>query len=97
MKTCAACKVFTPDCVAPVGHGSLELCWLCAHLIVEHGESVQAAPSAKCACHRDDIYPPFLKELLAPVREREARLKSSQLPKPEATRVDRVVLVRDKN
>lgn len=56
-KLCAACKGYRAECVAPVGEGSMHLCWLCAHHVVDHGVAPELAITAECECLPHEIYP----------------------------------------
>ncbi len=56
-ETCGACKAYRAECVAPVGEGSMALCWLCAHHVVDHGVAPGLATTAECECTPDKIYP----------------------------------------
>lgn len=56
-KLCAACKAFKAECTAPVGEGSAALCWLCAHHVVDHDCSLEAAVTHECECLPHEIYP----------------------------------------
>lgn len=56
--SCQSCRVLAPDCLLPDGHGSIDLCWICAHQIVEHGHELgRAAAKARCSCTPHEIYP----------------------------------------
>jgi hypothetical protein len=54
---CKSCKTFVPECLVPVGAGAVELCWLCAHHVVEHEVCVDHAYTGTCKCTPEDIYP----------------------------------------
>ena len=56
---CVACKVFAPDCWVPMdGGGAKQMCWLCAHHVIEHEATVEEAPDRpKCGCKLADIFP----------------------------------------
>ncbi len=54
---CASCEVFQPEVLVPMGEGSLSMCWLCAHHVVEHNTSVQHARVGQCECSLEEIYP----------------------------------------
>lgn len=56
-KVCLACKAFVAECLVPVGDGAMQMCWLCAHQVIEHDAPLHTAHSAECACRRDEIYP----------------------------------------
>lgn len=56
-ESCVACKTFAPEVLVPDGDAALPMCWLCAHHVVDHGSSLQGAPSAECECTPQEIYP----------------------------------------
>lgn len=56
-KLCVACQGFRAECLAPVGEGSVALCWLCAHHVVDHECKLEDAPEAECECLPHQIYP----------------------------------------
>lgn len=70
---CHACKAMAPTCNAPVGEGSLPMCWLCAHQVVEHGWSLEQAGRELCGCLPRDIFP---LEVLTARELRTATLKA---------------------
>ncbi len=41
----------------PVGEGSADLCWVCAHYVVHHGLPVGPIPEKPCGCSREEILP----------------------------------------
>lgn len=69
---CAACKVWIPECLVPVGDGSKGMCWMCAHHVVDHLISVDRAGAAVCKCRKDQIFPRRVLE------EREAMLEAAR-------------------
>ncbi len=56
-KLCAACNAFRAECYVPIGEGSAQMCWLCAHAVVEHDAPVSAAHCHECECTAEEIYP----------------------------------------
>lgn len=56
-RVCAACKAFAAECMVPHGEGSLSMCWLCAHHVVDHEVPLARAMEAQCECAPEDIYP----------------------------------------
>lgn len=56
---CRSCKTFAAECEAPVGEGSIPMCWICAHHVVEHGKPVEHAYVGECECLPSEIYPYF--------------------------------------
>ncbi len=56
-QACRACKTFVPELLVPMGDEAVPMCWLCAHHVVEHEASMQAAPSACCECSHNEIFP----------------------------------------
>lgn len=56
-QSCRACKSFAPEVLVPDGDEAVPMCWLCAHHVVDHDASMQAAPSAECECLPHQIYP----------------------------------------
>lgn len=55
--SCTNCRTMMPECFAPWGDGTLALCWLCAHALLEHGATL-GAPLEDCSCSPADVYPP---------------------------------------
>lgn len=55
--TCRACRMFRPECIAPIGEFTVDLCWLCAHHVVDHHVALAAAADAQCECLPTEIYP----------------------------------------
>lgn len=55
--TCVACKHWQPEVQVPEGSGSVGMCWLCAHHVVDHGATFAGAPHAQCECLPTEIYP----------------------------------------
>lgn len=97
--TCAGCATFVAECACPVGDGARPLCWICAHLVVEHGVSLETvATSEACECAPEDIYPVERAAALRAARAREdaARVEPAKSPKPDPRRVDDVVGRRDR-
>lgn len=70
------CGAFRPEALVPVGDSAVGMCWLCAHLVTEHGvEATQVALMGAmdrcsrgelCACKPTEVYPGDV------LREREA-------------------------
>ena len=56
-KLCVACKGFRAECVVPVGEGSVPMCWLCAHHVVDHECALHDAATAECECLPHEVYP----------------------------------------
>ena len=63
---CAACAMFGASCLMPaeaVGRegAPLPVCWLCAHLITEHGATLETAGDKQydhcCECDETIVYP----------------------------------------
>lgn len=46
-----------PEVEVPIGAGSFRCCWVCAHMIVDHGAEVGDAINAECGCAPEAIYP----------------------------------------
>jgi hypothetical protein len=56
--SCVSCRTFAPDCLVPVGDDeSVQMCWLCAHHVVEHEVAVHHAHAGECECVPGNIYP----------------------------------------
>ena len=56
-KTCFACKDFLAECYVPIGEGSAQMCWLCAHAVVEHDCPPHEASTHECECLPHQVYP----------------------------------------
>lgn len=57
-KLCLACKAFAAEVEVPVGEGAAPMCWMCAHLHVDHNVPVhETLTSEACECTPDKIYP----------------------------------------
>ena len=54
---CASCGVMVPEVEVPLGDGSAQCCWLCAHGIVDHGAQLGYASGVDCRCTPEEIYP----------------------------------------
>lgn len=54
---CRACKAFKAECYVPIGDESAQMCWLCAHAVVEHDCPLHEAATNKCECMPQDVYP----------------------------------------
>lgn len=76
-KVCGACKVFTPDCLVPMGHGAIECCWECAHYIVVHELSPRQAARAECECSPEEIYPKAVLERRRALRDAVAAVRGA--------------------
>ena len=84
-RPCPRCRVFVGECLVPHGDGALVLCWLCAHMLVDH-----AGAEGACLCTREQIYPAAV---LQARRERAPHAESAEGVQADPDRVDRVVLV----
>ena len=56
-KVCVACTAFKAECYVPVGESLVQMCWLCAHAVVEHDCPLHEAMTHECDCKPEDIYP----------------------------------------
>lgn len=56
-ESCRACRTFAPEVLVPDGDEAIPMCWLCAHHVVEHGTSMDAARCGECECTPQEIYP----------------------------------------
>ena len=62
---CPACRAMAPECLVPAealagGAGvPLALCWLCAHVVTEHGATLENSVDAidLCPCRAEAIFP----------------------------------------
>lgn len=83
-KICVACNAFRAECYVPVGDGSKQMCWVCAHLHVEHNVPLhKILDSEACDCAPHVIYPdrpepvkePAPQQMTLREQEREKLLK----------------------
>lgn len=57
-KMCVGCNAFRAECYVPVGEGSAQMCWVCAHLHVDHDVPIdQVLNSQMCECAPHEIDP----------------------------------------
>jgi hypothetical protein len=68
------CGMFRASCLVPDGDRSVSLCWLCAHLVGEHGADPATAwqKAPECACEHADVYPSDVAAALHADADREA-------------------------
>lgn len=57
VESCAACKVWSSDCLVPMGNEAVPMCWLCAHHVTEHDAELYETCVAECECDPSEIYP----------------------------------------
>lgn len=66
VQSCPGCRTFTPACLVPAEALSsaasgppVHMCWLCAHVVTEHGASLETAVLhiGACTCALEDVYP----------------------------------------
>ena len=55
---CVSCRCQNADVLVPVGEGSRQMCWNCAHAVARHGVEVERAWDHECACAPEAVYPP---------------------------------------
>lgn len=65
--SCPGCRAFVPECLVPcevlyptaTSGPPVRLCWLCAHVIADHGATLDTAVEAigSCSCALEDVYP----------------------------------------
>lgn len=56
-KMCRACKAYKAECYVPIGDVSAQMCWLCAHAVVDHDCPLHEAATHECECLPHEIYP----------------------------------------
>jgi len=95
-----------PDCLVPRealaayardGGPPVPMCWLCAHLVTEHGAELDTIPAMdRCSCTREDIYPADVAARRAAIVEPARSSDYAQRPEFVGTSSERWVKLKER-